>query len=171
MLEGKKEGFYINNTLENVKKCLIFNGFKVINTFFTKDIYMSDASYINVKSVKDLNSYVIVENFNNENKNVILKEHGILQAQVKSINSTVQLLLKLGFKEFMSLNINIEVLKKDNLCLNLLYINNRYTYIIYNKDTSKKLTKVVYEILENNNIGYEYSSCLYIEDDILKKEE
>lgn len=167
MLDNDKICFRTNYPSKVINNKILLNGFTLINSSFENYIYMTNVKldYKNIENIDDIGSYVIIQNCS-EKKKIILKEHGLLQTAIVNVASTKELLFKLGFHEFMNININICTYKRDNICINTLAAMDKFTYI-YGQDNNN-VTKIIYDFLETNKLGFEYKEYFNVRQDMFK---
>ena len=157
----------INDSKEQIIDILLKNGYKKIDDYTLKDIYMIKKDIpINKDIFSNLKDYLLLRNINNniycltyKNKkydklgNILNQEK--INVYIDNINNSKTLLDKIGYKELINVYDKIEVYNKDNLDSLVEFVNNKYLYLEIEENEYYNLDDIKDKI-DKLNINYDH---------------
>ena len=155
MLEKYYKEFWckLNEDFEIINKKLTHNKFVLENEKYIVDILMLTKTNLrnDIKDINDLSDYVIIRDFDNQKKEIILFGEHIVSGEIKDIYTTKTLLKKLNYTELFCINQQRYTYSDRNITFNVVIIRNLGIFLEYkNKDDIMNIIK----ILNNINIKY-----------------
>ncbi len=98
----------VKNSLKNVIEKLEKNNYILDKNYYILDIYMIKKGSLNIDkdyfSLKELPDYLILRDYNNEKKELILFNDGMVRGKVKGIFTTKYIVEQLGYERMFNMN-------------------------------------------------------------------
>lgn len=150
----KKFSLKINVSFENINSKLKKLGCALKESYYILDIYMANKNYLknNVQSINGIPDYLIIRDYNNEKREILLFNDGVFKGDIKGVFSTKVILEKLEYEELFNINKEVFVYSKDELYFKIVNVRNLGFFLEYDKDSDIiKITK----ILDDLKINYD----------------
>ena len=87
-----------------------------------------------LNSINDLQDYLIIRDYNNENKELILFSDGVFRGEVKGIFSTKEIVQKLDYLELFNINQEVFIYIKDDIRIKVVNVRNLGIFIEYENE-------------------------------------
>ena len=96
----------LTESYERIDSKLQSGKFHLNGNYYILDVYMANKNNLMSKlnSINDLQDYLIIRDYNNENKELILFSDGVFRGEVKGIFSTKEIVQKLDYLELFNIN-------------------------------------------------------------------
>lgn len=152
-----------NNTLDDIVKKLKNNGYFLDKSYYILDIYMINRNIVNedisFNSLDEVSDYLILRDYNNEKKEILLFNDGIIKGKVQGIFSAKYIVETLGYEQIFTINKDIYFYTDNNNIITIIDIKDVGVYI----DKAS-----VQEIESKLGLNYIYEDKDYINELLLK---
>ena len=144
----------VNSDVETLKKVLLNCHYQNVACYYQLIIYMIPDSIdiLSIENLLTLDSYVMIQDLNGDNKHMIYKEKGSTSyASIDNISATKDLLNKLNYNELMYLNFDVYCFEQEEKKIVIKNIKEQGIYMSFDN-------KEAIEILEQNHISYDHTN-------------
>lgn len=173
----------VNTSYETLNTILIEKNFRIIDTYFIKDIYMFDnnTNISNMSYLDILKKCILVRNVEGIQKSLLYKykkydknksiiEQGKIECPIGDINKGIDFMKAINYKTLLTINDKCTVYSNDKIELIVQEVNNKYVFIEM-EDKSEHINKEYETIDEMINELNEYNLPIQPNNYFVKKAE
>lgn len=126
----------LTESYERIDSKLQSGKFLLNGNYYILDVYMANKNNLMSKlnSINDLQDYLIIRDYNNENKELILFSDGVFRGEVKGIFSTKEIVQKLDYLELFNINQEVFIYIKDDIRIKVVNVRNLGIFIEYENE-------------------------------------
>lgn len=169
MLENyyKKICYKLSEDFKSINNKLLKGNLKLKEESYILDIYMANKNNLKneVQSIKDISDYLIIRDYNNKKKEIILFNDGVFKGKVKGIFSTKNILEKFNYTELFYINKDIYTYDDGNITFKVVNIKNLGVFLEYKEDNDIiKVTKILHDLkikYDRDNIKNDYEDIAF----------
>lgn len=126
----------LTESYERIDSKLQSGKFHLNGNYYILDVYMANKNNLMSKlnSINDLQDYLIIRDYNNENKELILFSDGVFRGEVKGIFSTKEIVQKLDYLELFNINQEVFIYIKYDIRIKVVNVRNLGIFIEYENE-------------------------------------